>query len=503
MKTENRVGLVVLILALFAAGFLLASGKLYPSDKDDRPDPVSLAAILDIKDTNSGDRFVLEQAFIDVAAQVNPTVVTIRSERVINDPDGYTHPFRGTPFEDWIPKPDSSHPRRSSGLGSGFILSADGIIITNFHVIRGAEELEIALFDGRVFEADVIGTDSLSDLAVIRIDASDLPTAPLGSDEEVSVGQWVMAFGSPLSEDLDNTVTAGIVSAVGRTSNSLSGLNLFSAFIQTDAAINPGNSGGPLVDLRGNVIGINTAFYSRTGVYNGVGFAIPASVIAYVVPQLLQDGEVERGFLGVTFNAVPATLATALNAPRGAAQVTQVFPDGGAARAGIRVGDIITAVGDHKLKDPNQLRSMIGNLAPGSIVRLALIRDGENTTVSVQLGRRDLDAIASTPPTSRSRRTWGLVLSQVTPEMQQQPGLADVSGVVIQEIDQNSIAYRDAELRQNDIITEMNKQPVRTVTEFHDTIADLNEGESVVIKVLRYNGENYVPFFTALIKESD
>ncbi len=502
METENRAGLIVLMLAVFAAGVLVASGRLYPADGDNSTAPRPLAAVLGAS-PNTGDRYALEQAFIEVAAQVNPTVVTIRSERVVDRPDGFMNPFRGTPFEDLMPDSDSNQPRLRSGLGSGFILSSDGTIITNYHVIRGAEELEIALYDGRVFEAEVVGADSLSDLAVIQIDAVDLPTAPLSTEGEVSVGQWVMAFGSPLSEDLDNTVTAGIVSAVGRTSNSLSGLNLFSAFIQTDAAINPGNSGGPLVDLRGNVIGINTAIYSRTGVYNGVGFAIPASVVSYVVPQLVENGEVERGFLGVSFNAVPSTLAQALAAPRGAAQVTMVIPDGGAEKAGIRVGDIITAVDGRELRDPNQLRSIVGNLAPGSEVQLSLIRDDESLTVTARLGRRDMDAITAAPTPPEPSRTWGLVLSEVTSEIQEQLDLGDVSGVVIREIDRNSAAYRDAELRRNDIITEMGKQPVKTVGQFNRVINDLGAGESIIVKVLRHNGQEFMPFFTALVKETD
>ena len=504
MKTENRAGLFVLMLAVFAAGVLLASGKLIPSTENDLIDRSTLAGVFGSTNPNVGDRFALEQAFIDVAAQVNPTVVTIRSERVVERPDGFMNPFRGTPFEDFLPPPPNpSEPRLSSGLGSGFIMSEDGIIITNYHVIRGAEELQIALYDGRVFQAEVIGADSLSDLAVIKIDAEDLPTAPVSTEVEVSVGQWVMAFGSPLSEDLDNTVTAGIVSALGRTSNSLSGLNLFSAFIQTDAAINPGNSGGPLVDLRGNVIGINTAIYSRTGVYNGVGFAIPASVVAYVVPQLLEHGVVERGFLGVGFNAVPSTLAEALNAPRGAAQVTMVTPGGGAEEAGIQAGDIITAVNDSELRDPNQLRSIIGNLAPGSEVTLSLIRDGEKLTVTAKLGLRDLDAVATAPTPAEPSRKWGLELTDISSDFREQMDLGDVSGILIRNIDANSGAYRDAELRRNDIITEMGKQPVGSVDEFNRIVDALDPGENVIVKVLRHNGQEFVPFFTALMKEAE
>ena len=262
-------------------------------------------------------------AFISVAETVNPAVVQIRTERLIEG----QNPFQGSPFEDMFRQPDGENqPQPSTALGSGVIVRENGYIVTNNHVIENAEELTVIMIDGRQLSAEIVGTDASSDLAVIRVEETALPVLSLDRGASVRVGEWVMAFGSPLSNDLGNTVTSGIVSAVRRTSARLSSLNLYASFIQTDAAINPGNSGGPLVNLDGQLVGINSAIYSRTGGNQGIGFTIPVDVVQNVANQLITNGAVARGGLGVRFGGVSRTLAEALGVPQGAAQITEVLP---------------------------------------------------------------------------------------------------------------------------------------------------------------------------------
>ncbi len=509
MTAKNRVSVAILLVAVFAAGILFATAGANLFGSGEKVGMESRAAARDAADTSevpAPERFDLEQAFIDVAAEVNPSVVQIRSERVVvGGPGVFMNPFQGWPFGERFNVPqEDPQPRVQSGLGSGVIVSEDGYIVTNNHVIAQAEDLEVGLYDGRVLEATVVGTDPASDLAVIRIEASDLPSASFGSSDGVKVGQWVMAFGSPLSEDLDNTVTAGIVSAVGRTSTNLGNLNPYSAFIQTDAAINPGNSGGPLVDLRGEVIGINSAIYSRTGVNHGVGFAIPADVAQDVMAQLIEHGRVERGFLGVGYDGVSASLADALDVPRGAAQVTLVQSDSPAERAGLQEADIITAVNGEELRDANQLRSIIGNLAPGTEVELSVVRKEDRLTVRAALARLELEDEESVEPgTDPPSERLGLTLSELTRAQREQWGLSDggqVKGLLVASIDESSAAFRDADLRRGDIISEINQEPVETLEVFNRIFDDVPDTEAVIIKVLRRRGDAFVPFFTALVK---
>jgi serine protease Do len=323
------------------------------------------------------------------------------------------------------------------------------------------------------------------------------------------VGQWVLAFGSPFSLELSNTVTAGIVSAIGRTSQNLSTLNQFAAFIQTDAAINPGNSGGPLVNLRGELIGINTAIYTRSRGYQGIGFAIPVSVVENVASQLIDTGTVERGYLGVYFARVPPSLAEVRDVPTGSAQITQVEPGTPAEEAGLQAGDIITRVDGQRLSDFNQLRTIIGNKQPGDPVELTLVRESDELTVEVTLGMRPSDEeLAGAPqrpdgPDQESMEALGLDLRNLTPELRERlpfEGADALEGVLIADVDPGSDAYRDAELREGNIITEVDKRPVASVADFMAIYEDVPPGETFLVRVLRITGDQAQPFFTALTK---
>jgi len=335
MSATRKTSLSILVVVAFTAGILSATvgGNWFGAGDRVGTQARAAQATPDVV-TPDPMAMAFETAFEDVADAVNPAVVQIRSEQVRERES--TNPFEGSPFEQWFQMPDRGPSTfRTQALGSGVIIREDGYIATAAHVIREATSLEVQLQDGTIHDASVVGRDDASDLAVIHIDREGLPVVPFGTIGSVRPGQWVLAFGSPLAEELGNTVTSGIVSAVGRTSRNLSSLNLYAAFIQTDAAINPGNSGGPLVDLRGRLIGINSAIYSRSGGYQGIGFAIPVDVVQNVTGQLMDTGTVERGFLGVNFNSVSASLAEALEVPRGTAQITSVTSGAPAAKAGL------------------------------------------------------------------------------------------------------------------------------------------------------------------------
>jgi serine protease Do len=400
-----------------------------------------------------------------------------------------------------------------SGLGSGVVVRENGYIVTNNHVVEGADELTVVMFDGSHHSAEVVGTDPVSDVAVIRIDQDDLPYVSLGDSENLRVGQWVMAFGSPLSQELSNTVTAGIVSALGRLQGGMSpdlsgaptGPSQIHNFIQTDAAINPGNSGGPLVNLRGELVGINTAIVTRTGGNQGIGFAIPVNTVRLVADELIETGRVERARLGVAYGPATESLIDALDLPRGAAVVSSVESGSAADEAGVEAGDIITSINGKELSNHLQVSQIIGGMKPGETATLSINRNGDTRTVRVRLGGWEAGQTASADGTSPSARgetmeELGLSLSNVTPDLARQAGYEDpIEGVIITDVDPNSQAYRDARLRSGQVIVEVNRQRVRNLGDFEKVYREIDEGESFLIR-LQYpdNGTN----ITALTKPS-
>ncbi len=519
MTVRRTLSVGTLLAAAFVAGILFTTASANWFDAGDRTALTSLAseAPAGSGDTRISDNLSIDDAFVAVAERVNPTVVQIRSERVVERQA--VNPFQGSPFEQFFNQPGmNQEPQvfRTNALGSGVFIRESGIIVTNNHVIQDADNLEVMLFDGSFHDAEVLGTDPSTDLAVLQVLDADrtFPSVSLGRMEDVKIGQWVMAFGSPLSEELGNTVTSGIISALRRTSQQLTGLNTFSAFIQTDAAINPGNSGGPLVNLRGELVGINSAIYSRSGGNQGIAFSIPVDVVRNVTSQLIDSGTVERGFLGVNFSNVPETLARLQGVPRGAAQVTAVTPGTPAEAAGLEPGDIIVAVLGVEVRDLNELRTTIGNMRPGERVELQISRDGDIRNMSVELANRAEFDLAGALPSERPRGTGnddgheellGLQLQSVTPEFRQAIGHPDVEGAVIARIDQNSTAFREAELRQRDIIVEVDRKPIASVEDFRRVYGQLDSGTSFMVQALRpvNDGSGDVvlqKFFTALTK---
>lgn len=470
-------------------------------------------------DTHIEQKVSIDEAFVRVAASVAPTVVQIRSERVVER--SLSNPFEGSPFENFFRQQPQGEQQqyRTNALGSGVFIRSDGFLVTNFHVIDKADDLEVMLNDGSFQKAEVVGSDPNSDLAVLKLVDFEgtVPTISFGDKENIRIGQWVLAFGSPMSEDLGNTVTSGIISALRRTSVQLGSINPFASLIQTDAAVNPGNSGGPLVNLNGELVGINSAIYSRTGVNQGIAFAIPVDVVRNVTSQLMETGRVERGFLGVTFDRVPESLAKLQGVPRSAAQVTSVTDGAPAAEAGLREGDIITAVNGSQLRDFNELRTMVANMAPGDEVELEVTRNEQRLTIRVQLAERslfvnDVQQNANIQEegvgTSSPEEALGVRIEPLTPRQLQAMGLSSdegVEGVLLARVDQNSAAFRDAELRRGDIISKVNRQPVTSVSDFQRVYRNIETGSAFMVEVQRVARESdgsvtLRKFFTALTK---
>ena len=414
----------------------------------------------------------IQNSYADLVNKVAPAVVTIRSTERARAAQQF--PFSDDPnlrefFGDRMPQ-QQQPPQRVQGVGSGVIVNSDGYILTNHHVVDGALEIKVELTDNRTFTAKLVGTDPPSDLAVLKIDAKDLPTLHLGDSDRVRVGDFVLAVGNPLG--IGQTVTSGIVSAKSRTTGLSDGS--FEDFLQTDAAINRGNSGGALVNTTGELIGINSQILSPSGGSIGIGFAIPSNMAKAVMDQLMKTGKVRRGMLGVTIQSVDADLASSLNLPaaRGAI-VTSVSNGGPAEKAGLKRGDVITAIDRQPVVDNNSLRNIVAAKLPGSTVAVTASRNGSDQNFQVALAElpdrqrpesEDEDT-SSTAPTSNQK--FGLTLQPLTPAMVERNGLeAGDEGLVVTRIDPTGDAA-NAGIRQGDLIQEVNRQPVKTIVEFN------------------------------------
>ncbi len=495
---------LILVVAAFVAGILFATAGGNLTGKGESFATESVAA--SIATPLAASRTDLEQTFIDVAEAVNPAVVQIRTRAGVVE--GGANPLRGTPFEQFFDMPDPQQRDGGMGIGSGLVIGEDGYILTNHHVVANAKDIDITLLDGRVLQAKLVGSDDFFDIAVLKVEAEGLRTIPFGTDEDIRVGQWVMAFGSPLSSSLNNTVTAGIVSGLGRVSD----LNRGSMLIQTDAVINRGNSGGPLVDLRGRLIGINTLIASPTAYYAGIGFAVPVSTVVNAVEQLTNTGTVERGFLGVTFDRVPQTLVEAMDIPPGSAQVTDVWQGAAAERAGVRAGDIITGVDGKQLDDYQHLLARISANQPGDIVVLDLVRDDAALQFEVRLGEIPEELASNRPPMrdvqdegSTGFQELGLTLTDFDlEEMRERFEASDApsfEGVLITQVDPGSDAAQDALLRRLDVITEANGVSIASVGDLKRVYDRAQEGDTIKLTVKRYTVQSgFLMFRTALRK---
>ena len=416
--------------------------------------------------------------FIEVAQSGSPCVVSIVSEKTDKNPNMF---FYGGPFDFEDPYQQE---RKSKSLGSGVIVDAEkGYLLTNNHVIEDAEEIKVILYDKREFEAKVIGTDPPSDLAVLQIEANDLSEAKLGNSDNLQIGEWIVAIGSPFGLHLNHTVTSGIVSAVGR-SDVISKAN-FENFIQHDAAINPGNSGGALFSLDGNLVGINTAIatdgYSRSNA--GVGFAIPINQVKRVMEDLIGIGKVSRGYLGVYIEDLEENKAKALGIKDTKGTfIVMIVDDSPADKAGLKEKDVIIALNSIPIEDSNQLRNDVSSMRPNDVVVFSIIRNELRQTVSVVLGER---------PSDNSE-------SRINPETQSYDiiGLKTDNhkyGIIITDIDKKSIAYKN-NLRKNDIITEIGREQIKSTDDYKNALEAYKSGDTIMLRIIKNGQPSYEAF---------
>ncbi|MGD0091938.1 MAG: DegQ family serine endoprotease [Planctomycetota bacterium] len=444
---------------------------------------VETGKALAAREALTGERFKVaeqvSQAFQDVAKAVGPSVVNIESSRTMKTMSlrhhGMAQPpeegdFRGflgdDLFKNFFDMPGQAAPDQrfeQRGMGSGLIVSADGYVLTNNHVVSDADNIEVKLSGGKNYPAKVVGTDRKTDLAVLKIDAKDLIPAQLGNSDNIQIGEWVLAIGNPFN--LDHTVTQGIVSAKGRSNV---GITDYEDFLQTDAAINPGNSGGPLVNLHGEVIGINTAIASQTGSFAGVGFAIPINRAKAVKDSLISKGHVERGWLGVLIQNLDEDMAKSFGyeGTKGAL-VGNVNKGSPAEKAGMKDGDIVTKYGGKPVENVMQLREYVASTNPNSKVEIEVFRDGKRQMLAAQVTEQEAQAVAAggSEPTDK----LGLTLQNLTPESAQKLGLADQKGVYISEVEPGSLAAH-AGLHPGDVVTGLNGVPVNDLSAFQAEI---------------------------------
>jgi serine protease Do len=377
------------------------------------------------------------------------------------------------------------------GMGSGFIISTDGYVLTNNHVVEGADSVLVRMNDRREFEAEVIGRDPRSDIALLRIDASDLPTLELAEDGDLEVGEWVLAIGSPFG--LDYSVSAGIVSAKGRSLPTEDNEN-YVPFIQTDVAINPGNSGGPLFNLEGEVVGVNSQIFTRSGGSIGLSFAIPTSVVRHVVEQLKTHGQVTRGWLGVTIQDVDKNLAESfgLKRPRGAL-VAQVSENSPAAAAGLQSGDVIVTFDGKDIPASADLPHVVGLIAPGTVVKVEVVRAKKRKTLKVEVGGLGADesiSLASGRGADGSAvGRLGLVVETLPAESLERFGIN--GGVVVRSVESGSVAA-NAGIRVDDVITLIDTHPIKSAEAFENAMDDLKGGSSVPLRLIRHGSPLFI-----------
>ncbi len=445
----------------------------------------------------------LQASLAPLIERLKPAVVNISTTTVMKHPRGQGGMPRGPrgqdPFEDFFeryfggaPSPEAPQEFRGQSLGSGFLLNAEGFILTNNHVVKDATDIQVMLSDGRQFTASVVGKDGLTDVALIRLKnpPKDLPTVVLGSSDGLRQGDFVLALGSPLG--LRDTATLGIVSAKHR-----SGINpggTYDDFIQTDAAINPGNSGGPLFNLRGEVVGINTAIV-RPDVGQGIGFAVPIDLAKSLLPQLREKGKVTRGYLGVQVSDLTPDLAQAFGFPPDTkgALVQNVVPRGPAAKGGVQAGDLVVSLNGKPVESSGQLTRSVALVPPGEQVNLGIVRKGgEKKQVSFKVAQRPEDegAVARAegeeeggPPSNKSPKL-GVSLAPITPEIARQLGISGDEGVVVADVVDGGPAQRSG-IRRGDVILEVNRQPVKKIEDVANAIGKMKEGEMALLRVRR------------------
>ena len=485
MTNANRKVILGALVAFSAAG--LVSIGILAGHFLGHHEPLVLAGMHDIPTE-------LATSFVQIARRVEPSVVNITT---VTQPSRLERSAGVDPQSPFDPGRQGEREVRR-GNGSGVIVEASGFILTNHHVIVGADRIKVKLADGSEYAGRVVGSDQETDLAVLKIDPrGSLPSAKLGDSEKSQVGDWVLAIGSPFG--LDQTVTAGIISAKDREATELRNRPSFQHFLQTDAAINPGNSGGPLINLAGEVIGINTAIATTTGDYNGIGFAVPSDEAVQIYRQLTRTGRVTRGFLGVVTDPVTPQIAKVygLAAPRGAivSIVTDTYRVNGretstpAARAGIRLGDIVLEYRGDPVRSSQDLIRRVASTPVGTEIEIKVLRNGQEVALSTVAGTRPSAdpsplVFESTRIAGDDTRSLGLDVANLPAGSAREVELAGVSGVVVVKVEPGSLS-EDAELRRDDIIEQINRVPVFNAAQFRRSLERVSSGQPVVLQVYR------------------
>jgi serine protease Do len=484
MKKIVWIALASFLLGLIAAGYVLVvlpdKGKARQASFLDRQGssyPANLYA--------SADAVKPDLDFAKIAEMVGPAVVRIESEKVVKQETSGFQP--DWPFEDFwdrfFGQPGQRQPReyRTQALGTGFFISADGYILTNNHIVESAASVKVITVQGDDYTAKVVGTDPSTDLALLRVEGKNFSFAELGDSAKVKVGEWVLAIGNPLG--MDNTVTAGIVSAKGRQLGVGGNVPQLEDFIQTDAAINRGNSGGPLVNMKGEVIGINSNILTPTGGNIGIGFAIPSSLAKKVVLQLKEKGRVVRGKLGVTIQNINEGLKTQLGLQsKKGALIASIEADGPAAKAGLKQYDVIVAINGQPVENMNDLRLKIADNVPGSKVEVTVIRDGKEKVVTAVLA--ELDEGTAKGQAVSPDKDIGLSLTAMSPSIARRYGYRTTEGLLVTDVRPYSEAARRG-LQEGDLILEVNRRRVNSVSEFEGILKQTASGDYLMLLIRR------------------
>lgn len=428
-------------------------------------------------------------SFANLVEKLKPSVVNISTTKVIERGRLFPYPFgEDSPFNRFFEDFFDNLPRheyRKRGLGSGFIISEDGYIVTNNHVIQGAEDIKVILEEGKEYEAEIVGTDPKTDIALLKIDPDNsLHSVEFGNSDKLRIGDWVIAIGNPFG--LGHTVTSGIVSAKGR----VLGLGEYDDFIQIDAPINPGNSGGPLFNLKGEAVGVNTAIIAGG---QGIGFAIPINMVERIVSQLKENGEVVRGWLGVMVQQITPEISKAMDIDvQKGALVSDVVPKSPADKAGLERGDVIVEFDGRKIDDIFDLTSLVAMTPPGTETEIVVIRDGERKTLSATIEKLK----EKQPMAQRAHEDLGITVSNITPQLENGYNLSVSEGVVITDVERGSIADL-AGIKEGDVILQINRRTVRNTGDYNKLMETIGEGDTVLFLLRR--GDN--SFYIALEKQ--
>ncbi len=492
MKMENkgRKTFIMFLLA-FLIGFFVVSvvevlrSSFAPSGPG--PDVQAASAV------STADVVRAPFSFADLAEKLKPAVVNISTTKTVRS-GGFRSPFgQGSPFDrfggdDFFERFFGDVPQRQfkqKSLGSGFIISHDGYIFTNNHVVEQADKILVKLSDGKEYEAKVIGKDAKTDIALIKIKSNDsLPVAEIGDSDKLRVGDWVLAIGNPFG--LEQTVTAGIVSAKGR----VIGAGPYDNFIQTDASINPGNSGGPLFNMEGKVVGINTAIVSQG---QGIGFAIPISMAKNILPDLKAKGKVTRGMLGITVQDISDDIAITLklkDKDKSGVLIADVSEGDPADKAGLKSGDIVTEINGKPVKDTHGLLLMIAEFPVGETIKVKIVRDGQEKVFPITIAERTEKS--ETAFAQQSGEAFGMTVQEITPEIAQHLGLSIKKGIIVVDVQEGSVA-EEVGIQPQDIILSVNKIKITTMKEYQKEIAKAGEKGSILLLIKRGKAAFYVP----------